>query len=332
MRRAKYILPCFVAVLLLLCGCSTSPTYTDFFAMDTSMRFTLYSSAGLSAQKEILRLESLLSRTREDSLISALNRGESVENRELADLLRQSKEYTAATDGAFDVTIAPVVSAWGFTADSYRVPAADELTALLSLVGSERVSIDSDTVTLAERTMIDLGGIAKGYASDRVAAIWEEDGVEHGLAALGGNIYCRGTKADGSPWRVSVQDPSDPTAYVGILSLHDAFAVTSGAYERNFTENGKFYHHIIDPATGYPAESGLCSVTVVSHESGTLCDALSTACYVLGAERSLALWREMGGFDLVLVTEDGRVLITEGLEGSFDSSSAANPYVYEIIH
>ena len=180
--------------------------------------------------------------------------------------------------------------------------------------------------------MIDLGGIAKGYASDRVAEIWKNEGVEHGLAALGGNIYCRGSKADGSSWRVSVQDPNDPAAYVGILSLADAFAVTSGAYERNFTENGKFYHHIIDPATGYPAESGLASVTVVSQESGTLCDALSTACYVLGEENALALWREMGSFELVLVTEDGRVLITEGLEGSFDSSSAANSYVYEIIH
>ena len=332
MRRAKHILLCFTAALLLLSGCSSDPTYTDFFAMDTSMRFTLYGSAGRSAQKEVLRLESMLSRTKEDSLISALNRGQSIEDSELAALLRQSVEYTAATDGAFDVTVAPVVSAWGFTEDSYRVPAADELAALLPLVDSGQLRIESSTVTLAQGAMIDLGGIAKGYASDRVAAIWAEEGVEHGLAALGGNIYCRGTKIDGSPWRVSVQDPNDPTAYVGILSLTDAFAVTSGAYERNFTENGQFYHHIIDPATGYPAESGLTSVTVVSHESGTLCDALSTACYVLGAERSLALWREMGGFDLVLVTEDGRVLITEGLEGSFDSSSAANPYVYEIIH
>ena len=332
MRRAKYILPCFVAVLLLLCGCSTSPTYTDFFAMDTSMRFTLYDNKGLSARDEILRLEAMLSRTDENSLVSALNRGETVRDAELAALLQQSMDYTAATDGAFDITIAPVVSAWGFTEDSCRVPAADELAALLTLVDSKQLTLSGDSISLAAGAMIDLGGIAKGYASDRVAEIWKSEGVEHGLAALGGNIYCRGSKADGSKWRVSVQDPNDPAAYVGILSLADAFAVTSGAYERNFTENGKFYHHIIDPATGYPAESGLVSVTVVSQESGTLCDALSTACYVLGEENALALWREMGSFELVLVTEDGRVLITEGLEGSFDSSSAANSYVYKIIH
>lgn len=332
MHKVKQLTFFLTAILLLLCSCSSETTYTDFFAMDTTMRFTLYDGNGLSAKDEILRLEALLSRTDENSLVSALNRGEQVNHAELAALLRRSMDYTAATEGAFDVTIAPVVSAWGFTEDSCRVPAADEIAALLTLVDSDRIILSGDTISLVDGAMIDLGGIAKGYASDRVAEIWAGEGVEHGLAALGGNIYCRGTKADGSPWRVSVQDPNDPAAYVGILSLADAFAVTSGAYERNFTEDGRFYHHIIDPATGYPAESGLSSVTVVSHESGTLCDALSTACYVLGEGSSIHLWREMGNFELVLVTEDGRVLITEGLEGSFDSSSAADSYVYEIIH
>ena len=332
MPKRKQLLLTLTLMLLLLCGCSQNASHTDFFAMDTSMRFTLYDNKGLSAKDEILRLEAMLSRTDENSLVSALNRGETVRDTELAALLQQSMDYTAATDGAFDITIAPVVSAWGFTEDRCRVPAADELAALLTLVDSRQLTLSGDSISLSAGAMIDLGGIAKGYASDRVAELWKNEGVEHGLAALGGNIYCRGSKADGSKWRVSVQDPNDPAAYVGILSLSDAFAVTSGAYERNFTENGKFYHHIIDPATGYPAESGLVSVTVVSQESGTLCDALSTACYVLGEENALALWREMGSFELVLVTEDGRVLITEGLEGSFDSSSAANSYVYEIIH
>lgn len=332
MRKPKLFTLTLLLMLSLLCSCSSEAAYTDFFAMDTAMRFTLYGKDGLEAQDEILRLEEALSRTKETSLVSALNRGESVEDAELAALLTRCMEFTALTRGAFDATIAPVVSAWGFTEDAYRVPEASELSDLLTLVGSEHITLSGNRATLAEGCRIDLGGIAKGYASDRVAQIWAENGVKCGLAALGGNIYCCGTKPDGSLWRISVQDPFDSTAYVGILSLSDAFAVTSGGYERNFEENGKVYHHIIDPSTGYPADSGLSSVTVVSHESGTLCDALSTACYVLGEEASLALWREVGSFDLVLVTDDGRVLITEGLEESFDSSSAAHSYAYEIIH
>lgn len=320
------------ALLLTGCGGGTEPEYTDFFAMDTAMRLTLYGGAGASAREEVLRLEEAFSRTREESLVSRLNRGETVRDAELAALLRQCLSYTAATEGAFDVTVAPVVSAWGFTEDAYRVPAEEELQELLTHVGSRSVNLDGDAVSLAPGASVDLGGVAKGYASDRVAALWAEEGVESGLAALGGNIYCRGVKADGSPWLVGVRDPGDGAAYVGTLSLSDAFAVTSGGYERYFEQDGKTYHHIIDPATGRPAESGLLSVTVVSHDSGALCDAFSTACYVLGEERSLALWRELGGFELVLVTEDGRVLITEGLEESFDSSSAAHPYEYEIIH
>lgn len=333
MRRR--LLSFFISLCLaaaLLSGCGAGAVQTNFFAMDTAMRLTLYSEAGQDAQEEILRLEEALSRTRETSLVSRLNRGEGVTDGELAALLTRCVELSQRTGGAFDVTVAPIVSAWGFTEDAYRVPSEAELAALLPLVGSDGIHIDHDRILLAEGVGVDLGGIAKGYASDRVAALWAEEGVASGLAALGGNIYCRGTKPDGSLWRVSVQDPFDSAAYVGILSLSDAFAVTSGAYERNFTENGKLYHHILSPATGYPADSGLSSVTVVSHDSGTLCDALSTACYVLGADASLALWRELGGFELVLVTEDGRVLITEGLEGSFDSSSAAHDYALEIIH
>lgn len=331
-KRTYAILSLLLAVRL-LSGCGAAQaTQTDFFAMDTAMRLTLYDDTGLDAEDEILRLEEALSRTKETSLVSRLNRGERVEDAELAALLAQCVEFSALTDGAFDATVAPIVSAWGFTEDAYRVPSEAELQALLTHVGSDGIHIEGDSISLAADVRIDLGGIAKGYASDRVAALWAEEGVEHGLAALGGNIYCRGTKPDGSLWRVSVQDPFDSASYVGILSLSDAFAVTSGGYERNFTENGRTYHHIISPATGYPAESGLSSVTVVSHDSGTLCDALSTACYVLGEEQSIALWRENGGFELVLVTDDGRVLITEGLEGSFDSSSAAHDYALTVIH
>ena len=191
---------------------------------------------------------------------------------------------------------------------------------------------------------IDLGGIAKGYASDRMADIFALNEVEGGLAALGGNVLAYGIKADGSAWRVGVQDPAHPedsNAMVGIVSLENAFAVTSGGYQRYFEENGKTYHHIIDPATGYPADSGLTSVTVVApcarqrtgYEpgNGTMCDALSTALFVMGEEQALEFRSTYDReFDLVLVTEDGRVVVTAGIAEQFVFNEESG-YLYEIV-
>ena len=320
--------------LLMSCGAQAEEYRTyDFFAMDTAMRLTLPGEGALTdatvTEQRIRALEDTLSRTKEDTLVARLNRGETVNDAELADLLRLCVRYTEKTDGCFDVTVADVVSAWGFATDSYQVPSAEELAVLLAFVGSDGIVLDGDTVSLRENVRIDLGGIAKGYASDCVRALWDERGIESGIAALGGNIYCRGMKSDGRRWTVGIRDPQAADGYVGLLSLSDCFAVTSGGYERWFEdENGNRYHHIIDPKTGYPAHSGLTSVTVVS-DCGTAADALSTALYVLGADRAIGLWRELGGFELVLVTEDGRVLVTEGLDGSFDSAS--EDYTYEYI-
>ncbi|MBR4869262.1 MAG: FAD:protein FMN transferase [Oscillospiraceae bacterium] len=324
------LLPCF----LILCSCS-SEAQTQFFAMDTTMSMTVSAKDAknllAASEDEIVRLETLLSRTREDSAVSALNRGESVENSELAALAADAIAYSDATGGAFDITVSPIVSAWGFTEDAFRVPTEQELSALLSLVGSSGINLEGSTLSLAPDVSIDLGGIAKGYASDRIAALWEEGGAESGCAALGGNVYVRGYKSDGSLWRVAVRDPRNTAGAIGVLSLNDAFAVTSGGYERYFTENGTTYHHIIDPATGYPAQSGLLSVTVVSHESGTLCDAYSTALFVLGEGKALELYRAANGaFELILVTEDGRVVITEGLADAFEKNESSS-YRYEIL-
>lgn len=340
-RTAAAILALLMALGLCSCGGQRAES-CDFFAMDTSMRLMLYGDdAALfeDTQAEIGRIENAFSRTIDTSLVSRLNRGETVTDAELADLLTSCITYTDLTDGAFDVTIAPVVLAWGFTTEHHRVPDAETLQELLQSVGrahlhlsanDPKVSSSVDTVALDKGSSIDLGGVAKGYASDRVAALWKEQGVKSGLAALGGNIYCCGCKPDGSKWNIAVRDPFDGSAYIGTLALEDAFAVTSGGYERYFEENGKIYHHIIDPATGYPAESGLASVTIVS-DSGSVCDILSTACYVLGAERAEAVWRSIGGFEMVIVTDDGHILITEGLEKDFDASSAAHDYDYEIL-
>ena len=169
-----------------------------------------------------------------------------------------------------------------------------------------------------------------------MAAIFRENNVPRGKAELGGNILVMGDKPDGTPWRVGVQDPAKPDeeAYAAILTLEDAFIVTSGSYQRYFEENGKRYHHIIGPATGHPADSGLTSVTVVADSAegnGTMCDALSTALFVMGEERALDFWRSgTYDFELVLVTEDGRVVVTDGLKDILTEVEESG-YTYEIV-
>lgn len=347
MRQTTALL-CALALLLGLAGCGAKGSDTEFYAMDTVMTLTAYGKGAKAAleasEKKVDALESLLSRTREDSEISRLNAaaaGEPVAvDSEVARLLEDARAYTLATGGAFDITVAPIVSAWGFTTDAYRVPAQSELDALLKTVGPDKLSVRDGSVSHEAGTCVDLGGIAKGYASDCVADIFAQNGIASGKVALGGNVYVCGSKPDGSLWRIAVQDPANPEGYVGVLQLSDAFAVTSGSYQRYFEQDGKRYHHIIDPATGYPAESGLTSVTVVARRGesggasgwdGALCDALSTALFVMGPERALDFWR-MGqyAFELVLVTEDGRVLVTGGLDGNFERNGDSG-YVYESV-
>ena len=332
----------------------TAQESVQVIAMDTVMIFRVYGEKGThaayAAEDMVRELEAELSRTDGDSLVSQINAadGAPVEiGEDLARLLLAAADYAEATDGAFDITVAPVVSAWGFTTDSQQVPGAAELAALLAAVDASAVRVEQSggtyTVSLGAGQAIDLGGIAKGYVSDLTADIFAENDIPRATAELGGNVLAWGTRPDGTPWRVGVQDPARPgeAAYVGLLELEDAYAVTSGGYQRYFEQDGQVYHHIIDPATGYPADSGLVSVTVVAdcdpdREAGTpgvgtMCDALSTALFVMGEERALDFWRTGGlDFDLVLATEDGRVLVTAGIADVFTPEESSG-YVYETV-
>lgn len=346
------------ALLLSLTACGDKPAQAEIFAMDTVMDLTAYGKCGQDAvdrsRAEIQRLETLLDRTDPDSELSRLNAGGTAAvSSEVSRLIDASIQYCTATSHAFDITIAPVMDAWGFAKDSFRVPERAELEALLPLVdasgrirrGGESHEGGTYAIELDSGTQVDLGGIAKGYASDRVEAIFRDCGVESGKVYLGGNVYVQGGKPDGSPWRIGVQDPKNASGFAGILSLTDAYAITSGGYQRYFEENGTRYHHIIDPSTGYPADSGLLSVTVVAPAngaaadsrtellpgSGAMCDAFSTALFVMGEEKALDFWRSGAyDFDLVLVTEDGRVVVTGDLANRFECSEDSG-YVYETV-
>lgn len=341
------------AAMLLLTGCGApadsqeTPVNRQIIAMDTAMTFSVYGQGAddtvQAAVEEVQRLEELLDRTDPGSQVSQLNgsAGDPVTvDQEVYDLLSAAVQYSEKTEGCFDITVAPIVDAWGFTTDHPHVPSQAELAELLPLTDSSLLSLQDGMITLAQGQSVDLGGIAKGYASDCLAALFAQRQVERGWASLGGNVLAWGTRPDGTPWRIGVQDPRypDQERSVGLVGLENAFAVTSGGYQRYFEEDGITYHHILDPHTGYPAQSGLISVTVVADVSsgegpgnGTMCDALSTALFVMGEERALDFYRSSGlDFDLILVTEDNRVLVTEGIADSFTPEEGSR-YTYETV-
>lgn len=316
MRR---VILCLAAVLLLGgCGAKQQPASAQIFAMDTYMELQVYGSEELLTQVEelIYSLEKAVSVTDEQSELYAVNRDGAGELGELAaGLLTSALDMCRRTGGALDISVYPVVRAWGFTTGDYRVPEREELDALLELVDYTAVDFDGACVTLAEGMEIDLGSVAKGYAGEKAAELLRSGGVESALLNLGGNVQAVGSKPDGSAWRVAVKDPSG-SGYLGIIELSDQAAVTSGGYERYFEQDGKTYWHIIDPATGCPAESGLISVTVVG-DSGLTCDALSTALFVMGLDAAAEFWAANDDFEAVLVAENGEIYVTEGLSECF---------------
>ena len=312
---------CAVLAALLLClsgcGVQSEPEQLSLFAMDTYMTLAAYgdkaSEALAACGQELNRLDGALSRTREGSEIYTLNaQGRADVSQETADLISAALTLSQATGGAFDPTVAPLVTLWGITTDSPRVPEQTEIDALLPLVGTEHVTLEGTHVTLDAGCAMDLGGIAKGYASDRVAAIFARHGITSGTISLGGNVYVCGSKPNGQPWVVAIQDPRSD-GYAVTVALTDSFAVTSGGYQRYYTApDGTVYQHILDPKTGYPVESDLLSVSILC-DNGTMADAYSTALYVMGSAGAQAFWRTHGGFEMILITTAGQVLYTPGL-------------------
>ena len=223
------------------------------------------------------------------------------------------------TNGTLEPTIYPVLTAWGFTTDNKRVPQSEEITELLKNVDYRRIELSGEELTVPEEMQLDLGAAAKGYTADLITVLLKEQGVNSAILSLGGNIQAIGSRPDGSDWRIGIRAPWED-GYLGVLEISDSAVVTSGGYENYFEdENGTVYWHILDPSTGYPTNSGLESVTVIGTE-GRLCDALSTALFVMGAEKTEAYWQENGGFDMILVTDEHETLITEGIADQFTLS------------
>ncbi len=326
--------------MLIFCSCTgnneENKEYTkDIFAMDTFMTIKAYGDkaeiAVDEAEREIVRLESLFSVTDKKSDISRINKngGQFVKVEEdTLDLIGTALDYCRETDGALDITVYPILREWGFTTGEYKIPDNERIRELLELTGYRKVRLGENTVLLDDGTEIDLGSAAKGYTGDRIAEIMQKNGVDSALINLGGNVQAVGTKPDGSKWKVGIQDPENSGEIVCTLSVSDCAVVTSGNYERYFVgADGKKYWHIIDPKTGYPADNGVISASVIG-KSGVMCDALSTALFVMGTEKAIAFCKAHREIDAVIITSGKKMYVTEGLE---DMSAVSDKYELSLI-
>ncbi len=306
----------------------------EIFAMDTYMSVTAYGEnaqqAVDAAKKEINRLDKLLSVGDKDSEIYRLNHNGSVQiSDDTQTLFEMSQWIYKKTNGAYDITVYPLMKLWGFTEDKQRVPKQTDIDSVLTESGFDKLTLQDDILILGQNQGIDFGGIAKGYTGAKIMEIFKQYDVVSGMVSLGGNVQCYGTKTNGSLWRCGITNPDSPednSSLLGVVSVSDKAVITSGSYERYFKENGKTYHHIMDLKTGYPADSGLKSVTIVS-DDGTLADGLSTACFILGKEKATAFWQKHSDrFDMILVTDQNEIFVTNGIKENFQSN-----YKYSVI-
>ena len=309
----------------------SSQEYTsDVFAMDTYMTLTAYGENAQEAVEagiaEIQRLDDLLSTGKDTSEVAQINaNGGGVLSEDTDYLVKRALDIYQSTNGAFDISIYPVMQLWGFTTGNFVVPSESDLAAKLALVDAGKIILSEEngqtSISLPEGMEIDLGGIAKGYTSGRVMDVMKSYGIKSAVINLGGNAHVLGNKTDGSQWKVGIQDPEDENGYLGGVSVTDKAIITSGGYERYFVDKdtGVKYHHIIDPKTGYSANNGLISVTIVSADS-TLADGLSTSLFVLGTEDAITYCEEHcaeDGFDAIMEDEDGKLYITDGTYDDF---------------
>jgi len=322
MKQTVRIICIITALALLgafLCSCGDRARTITGFGLNTVVSVTVFDGdeAALSDAMVLLgELERKLSRTVESSEIARANRADGAPTElsaDTAELLRLALSFSELSDGKFDITVCPATSLWDFSTAEPVIPSSDKLSDAVSRIGYENVSLSGNTLTLSCGAEIDLGGIAKGYIADRMAEQLKSAGKMHGIVNLGGNVVVFGGKADGSPFTVGIQKPFGASGETALtLCLSDGAVATSGTYERSFTRDGVLDHHILDPKTGMPADTGLSSVTVITGSSAEA-DALSTVCFLLGETEGMALIEERADTEAVFIRENGSLRLSSGL-------------------
>lgn len=304
---------------------------TTQYAMGTIMTHKAYGTHAESClaavQREVSRIEGLLSRFLPESDISRVNESAGMQNEEVSSeafgVVSKAIDFSRRCPGCFDVTIEPVVNLWKQAKESLTLPDESAIQQALTLVDFRDVSLNPWEMTVGLKYFgqaIDLGGIGKGYAGDQILKIYRAYEITSAYSNLGGNVVTLGTKPDGSPWSIGIQHPRQENQLIGAVSVVDQSVVTAGDDQRYYTDRqGKRQHHILDPRTGYPAESGLISVTVVSEQS-LAADALSTTMFVAGMEKGLDLLRGFPGTEAILFGSNLQVYVTQGLRERFSAA------------
>lgn len=334
---ALIVIAAFVIITQTGCGnkgSGSEPVTKSDFCLDTSCDISLYDIAGSEGEeildgafKEIRKYENILSKTVSGSDVDRINKasGKSVRvSEDTYDVIKLGLEIGKLSGDRFDITVGRLTDLWDFKSDDPKLPKQQDIDAALKTVGLDNVKLTgSDTVTLTDPdTELDLGGIAKGYIADRVTEYLEKQGVERAIINLGGNVCVIGSKADDTPWNIGIERPySDRTELIGSVKVSDATVVTSGIYERMFKKDGRIYHHVLDPQTGYPAGTDLEAVTITAKKGySAYCDGLSTTCLMLGSDKATALIEKLqkekpeAALEASFTDKDDKVTSTDGMK------------------
>ncbi|MHB8126245.1 MAG: FAD:protein FMN transferase [Desulfitobacteriaceae bacterium] len=341
MKKLIYVL--IIIILLIFstsCGIrQAEPFKSDGFALGTIISQVIYGANAQKASDEVLAkmkyLEALMTINAPGGDINKLNenagKGYVDLNPETVSVLKSARKISELSGGAFDITVAPVVKSWGIGTDKPQVPTNETLEKLVSLIDYTDVYVDEarNRASLQKSgQMVDLGGIAKGYAGDVTIETYKKNGIKSAFINLGGNVVALGSKPDGSSWGIGIQNPrSENGEIVGFVNVSDKAVVTSGDYQRYFEKDGKRYCHIIDPHTGYPADSGLMSVTIIA-TSSIEADGLSTSAFILGLDKGMELVKRYGQAEAIFITSDKKIYVTQGLQGNFQLKDESNEYTF----
>lgn len=313
-------------------GCTSSSdkeplTRTDI-VMGTPVTISIYEGGSEDILQKsfdkISQIESLLSINKSGTEIDKLNENAGIKKIKLSDtsykIIKRAVKYSHLSDGGYDISVGPLVKLWSIGLPEAKVPTQKEIDEVIKLVDYHNIELNDSTQEgyLKKKGMIlDLGSIAKGYAADEVASLLKKEGVTRAIVNLGGNIYAVGSKNDNEDWNVGIQNPfSDRGEVVGTIHISNKSIVTSGIYERFIEKDGKKYHHILNPKTGYPFETEIAGVSIISKESID-CDALSTLVFTKGLDEGLKFVEGIKDVDAVFVTKDKKVYITNGIKDNF---------------